>query len=286
MKNIFLVATIGMLFFSCKDDDNSSDNNTTKELGVSNVATETIASNAGDMIEDINKDLDEYISTSGSRTKKEVPSQLKNYPCASVEVTKKATQSDPTTIYKITFPETGCTGRFGNVHKGILYINKTFKQGNLITSSATITSENYSINNHKIKNGSSIVSETTIIKLLPEYEAQNKRTSKLEITTSSGSTIVRNGEFTTDIKGTKEVAELKTYGNSTNTDSSISWTSTISQNNPLINTTGCQYVTKGTINYSVENKLNYTLDYGDGTCDDKAVLTKPNGSKEEITLTK
>lgn len=285
MNKIFLLVSIGLLFSSCKNDDSSS-NNTTKEIGVSNVTAEVIASNAGDMIEDINADLDEHLSSSTSRNKKETQSQLKNYPCAVITITKTPTQTDPTTTYKISFPETGCIGRHGNVHKGALIINKGTKAEGLKTTTAKITSENYSINGHKIKDGSSINSETTIIKLLPEYEAQNKRTSKLEITTSSGSTIVRNGEFTTDIKGTKEVAELKTYGSSTNTDSGISWTSTIPQTTPLINKTGCSFVTQGVVTYSIENKFNYTLDYGNGTCDNKAVLTKPNGSKVEITLTK
>ena len=278
MKKILLLMSFVLLVSSCKNDDNSSnDNNTTKEIGVSNVTAEVIASNAGDMIEDINADLDEYIETSSKRTKKEAPSQLKNYPCAVVTVIKTWTKEDPTTTYKITFPETGCTGRHGNEHKGVLIINKGTKAGGLKTTTAKITSENYSINDHKIKNGSSVTSESIVKQLFPELQVQNKRSSKLEIITKSGSTIVRNGDFTSDIKGTREVATVTTYGTSTNSDSGFTWTSTISQNNPLINETGCQFVTKGSVTFRVADKFDYSLDYGDGACDNKAVLTKPNG---------
>lgn len=288
MKKIFLLTTIGMLFFSCKNDDsNSNDANTTKEIGVSNVTAEVISSNAGDMIEDINADLDEYIeSSSTKRNKKEVQNPLKNYACATVTVVKQPTQADPTTTYKIAFPETGCTGRYGNIHKGVLIIKKGTKAGGLKTTTAVITSENYRINDHKIKDGSSITSENTVNKIYPEFEIQNKRSSKLEIITTSGSTIVRNGEFTSDLKGTRDNATSSTYGTSTNSDSGLTWTSIISQNNPLINKTGCQFVTKGSVTFRVADKFDYILDYGDGTCDNKAVLTKPNGSKVDISLTK
>lgn len=45
----------------------------------------------------------------------------------------------------------------------------------------------------------------------------------------------------------------------------------------------CEYWTEGTMNISV-NDLVVDIDFGDGTCDDEAVLTYPNGATQNINL--
>lgn len=45
----------------------------------------------------------------------------------------------------------------------------------------------------------------------------------------------------------------------------------------------CEYWSQGTMNISV-NDLVVDIDFGDGTCDDQAVLTYPNGATQNITL--
>ncbi len=46
---------------------------------------------------------------------------------------------------------------------------------------------------------------------------------------------------------------------------------------------GCEYVAKG-IMLLAKNGLEVSVDFGDGTCDDKAELTYPDGTKEDIVL--
>lgn len=69
-----------------------------------------------------------------------------------------------------------------------------------------------------------------------------------------------------------------------------SWTVTadgntyvIESNSDLQGNFGCQYFTTGSMDVE-KNGLVITVDFGDGTCDDKATLTYPNGATQEITL--
>lgn len=50
--------------------------------------------------------------------------------------------------------------------------------------------------------------------------------------------------------------------------------------NPLGNTNGSDYYTQGTIEYKINNQLVATVDFGDGTANEKAILTKDGVSSE------
>lgn len=59
-------------------------------------------------------------------------------------------------------------------------------------------------------------------------------------------------------------------------------TKTIDSGNPLVYKVGCHQIVSGLISIT-NSKSTWTIDYGDGTCDKKAILTK-NGVSKEITL--
>ena len=46
---------------------------------------------------------------------------------------------------------------------------------------------------------------------------------------------------------------------------------------------GCEYIAKGVM-LLAKNGLQVSVDFGDGTCDDTAVLGYPDGTEEEFTL--
>jgi hypothetical protein len=52
---------------------------------------------------------------------------------------------------------------------------------------------------------------------------------------------------------------------------------------PLVKPSACDYIVSGVKTYTTEEGTS-TLDFGDGTCDNLAILTLPDGSQEEITL--
>ncbi len=53
---------------------------------------------------------------------------------------------------------------------------------------------------------------------------------------------------------------------------------------PLIKSTGCRYFSQGIIELSQDGNLIATLNYGDGECDDAAILTKNGEESLEIVL--
>lgn len=57
----------------------------------------------------------------------------------------------------------------------------------------------------------------------------------------------------------------------------------VSVTTPLQSVLGCEYVSQGTMNLS-KNGLQVSVDFGDGTCDDNATVTYPNGTVKNITL--
>ncbi|WP_405382218.1 hypothetical protein [Maribacter sp. LLG6340-A2] len=57
----------------------------------------------------------------------------------------------------------------------------------------------------------------------------------------------------------------------------------IKVNSPLTSNLGCTYVAAGDMDIS-KNGLQVNVNFGNGDCDDLAVITYPNGVEEEITL--
>ena len=47
----------------------------------------------------------------------------------------------------------------------------------------------------------------------------------------------------------------------------------IDDSNPLVRKTGCTYISKGAQTLKLEGKKDRIIDYGDGSCDNKATLT-------------
>ena len=53
--------------------------------------------------------------------------------------------------------------------------------------------------------------------------------------------------------------------------------------NPLIKTGACRFITEGTVSFTLNGENFAELDYGDGTCDDVATITK-DGETRQITI--
>ena len=88
--------------------------------------------------------------------------------------------------------------------------------------------------------------------------------------------------------GTKVLAFLFEEGEDTLWNLSGTWTYQKDGNTYTITgniSTGltCEYWSQGTMNIAI-NDLVVDIDFGDGTCDDQAVLTYPNGATQNITL--
>ncbi len=65
--------------------------------------------------------------------------------------------------------------------------------------------------------------------------------------------------------------------------SGLKVTKTITEANPLVFKMECHQVVSGIVTFNTSDNRTWTLDYGNGDCDNKAILTK-NGESKEIKL--
>ncbi|WP_462281673.1 hypothetical protein [Salinivirga cyanobacteriivorans] len=112
--------------------------------------------------------------------------------------------------------------------------------------------------------------------------------SDLTLTFTDESQLFRHGErtrtlaegFETIFDHTDDLILITGFVNYENTDSAT-FSKTITS--PLTKIGGCRFIVEGTVFFSLNGEEFAELDYGDGTCDDIATITK-NGETHQITI--
>lgn len=188
--------------------------------------------------------------------------------------------SDFPKIITVNFGD-GCTGPGGYTRAGIMYIHLTapFEETGSVR---TVTFEDFSINGVEIT-GSRITTN-----LGPNTDGQPvfSRVVDTQITHSNG-TYHRN--FTSEITWlsgyqTSECGDndWKLTGSGSNTRSNGTVvTRTITS--ALYHYHTCNFITQGSVQISAPNGT-MSIDYGNGTCDDLATVTGPNGNTITVNL--
>lgn len=108
-------------------------------------------------------------------------------------------------------------------------------------------------------------------------------TSDMNFELADGTNISENGErvFGFRIGDSVEDIAITLTGNwNLNTENDVY---TVSVINELRTKVGCNYVAEGLMGLD-KNGLAVTIDFGDGTCDDMATITYPNGASAEVSL--
>jgi hypothetical protein len=108
-------------------------------------------------------------------------------------------------------------------------------------------------------------------------------TSDMNFELADGTNISENGErvFGFRIGDSLEDIAITLTGNwNLNTENDVY---TVSVINELRTKVGCDYITEGLMGLD-KNGLVLTIDFGDGTCDDTATITYPNGASAEVSL--
>lgn len=169
---------------------------------------------------------------------------------------------------------------FGKTYKGQLEIVTEFIEGGY---KKTMSFSEFSVD------GNSIEGNTEFVIML-KNEKDNFYTStnaNLIIKLEDGSQITRNGAWSLEkIEGTGTLVlsddVYKTLGNwkSVGTDG---FTRSISIDKGLINKFGCSFISEGTMKI-VKGSNEYTIDFGDGTCDGTATFTDADGNTTEFTF--
>mgnify|MGYP000669292342 CR=1 FL=1 len=256
-KKLALV-TFGLFaIYSCSDDSEISEDVTLSQVELKTILETDDVSGA---VDTVLSDL--YINNSSSGK------SAKNNDCYSAEY------SD--TGYTVTFNNCVLNGS-DNVN-GTLVVTYNLEND---TASYTATYEDFYVGEIKI-NGT----RTYVL-------SGNSDENSVSFTVTSDMTLVlEDGEMVSE-NGIKTFAI--TFGDSLETTTfSIdgNWTLVADGNTYKVNVTSallgnlsCGYLTNGSMTID-KNGLSIGVNFGDGTCDDKAMVTYPNGVEEEITLTK
>jgi hypothetical protein len=179
----------------------------------------------------------------------------------------------------------GCTGRDGRTRKGkiiVTYTGNLFLTGN----SATTTFDGYYIESIKVEGTHKVTNTGT-----PDKKSYTTQITNAKLSRSTGNYILWNSEKTiSQIEGgaTPLIALDDAYnmtgqaGGSVQIDGKyFQWSTAITA--PLTKRFTCRWIAKGALSLKKGNDAVAVLDYGSGSCDNKATFTV-NGSVHEITL--
>jgi len=255
---VFAFVMMAALFVvSCSNDDSSNmSSGITQEDVMKSLEVEKISN----FIDEITLN-----NVTANRSQSTIISKSSRPGCPDLSITD--------TGYTLTF--TDCTTEGGETISGAINVSVVVENNAVSTS---ITFDNLMFAGNSV-NGS----KTTSYSLnTTGGDFMYTVTSDLAITLADGTTASEQGTktYTATGLGTRDAAYTL----------SGSWLATIDADSyslvtePVLEGTfDCAYVTKGTL-VMTKNAMSASINYGDGTCDNLAVVTYPDGSTEEIEL--
>lgn len=287
-KILFLSMVLCCLtYISCTKDS---------EQDTSNVSANDVAENqqVDDSFDDISVIADDqYEVTEGSTTGKTSVAVYTTILPDCIH-TSDLGSTDLVRVWTITFgtETTACKFR-GHYLKGKIILTRT--RGTTFPKTMTITYSNFSINDNKIEGTSTWTRE-----MLGSGETLHPKTTftmtNMKLTTSKG-IYTRNGNrvremtagFLTRLSPTDDV--YSTYGTFTTTHpNENTYTSLIESSTPLVHKTACgllqnpmPFPVSGILKLS-KNAHYATINYGEGACDNLAMLSIDGGTATQITL--
>jgi hypothetical protein len=280
-KVLMMITAIAVLSFSsCKKDNISgavdqTSANLADDDAVTDVVFEDVyntADNATIILDQMTKNLDARSLTVSTDS------------CPSITITRPTADLWPK-IVTVDYG-TSCTGINDNVRSGKIIIEVTGPRLQ-VGSKRTVTFDNYYFNGMKVEG-------TKVLENMGYNSNQNLVISvKLtdgKVTLSDGKTIERTVDHKREwIAGllTKNIwdDECLITGTATGVNiDGVAYTNTITT--ALHWTRACRFLVSGVVNIQRDGKDPITLDYGNGDCDAKAVVTKDGVSKEILLKNK
>ncbi|MCE1199171.1 MAG: hypothetical protein LWW85_09410 [Marinilabiliales bacterium] len=270
-KAIVLMGIVLTLLFSCQKSDLKS---VLDEVLVSQQEMQT-----DEMLSDIDLIADEALAQNGTQLKSGTL-VAGNYltSCANVTVD---TKSVPQSLV-IDFGA-NCTGKDGKVRSGRILITST--SFSTFPSVRTKTFDNYVVDGKKL-NGK-------IVKSIQQDFVNKIRTATLDqdvtitLPNQEGTAhhlASQTRQYYLNELGVQDDNVVKSWGTATFTrPSGIEVTRQVDATDPLIFSASCHHVISGKIIFTSSKDRTWTLDFGNGECDNKATLTI-NGKTKEITI--
>lgn len=176
-----------------------------------------------------------------------------------------------------------CTGKDGKIRSGKILVSATsFK---VFPSVRTKTFQDFVVNNKKI--------EGTVSKTIQKDAINLIRTATLQenvqvIDLLKGDTISRISGITRQYKrnvlADKTDDQTLTWGTVSNTrPNGVVVTKTVTETTPLVFEAYCKHIVSGIASFENSKGRKWSINYGDGNCDDKATL-ESEGKTKEITI--
>jgi hypothetical protein len=178
---------------------------------------------------------------------------------------------------------TSCTGNDGKVRSGKIVV--TSVAFNTFPSVRNKTFDNYFVDGKKI--------EGNVTKTIQKDNVNNIRTASIQeditinLPNSEGiahrvANLTR--QYLLNSLGVQDDNQVKTFGTVEFTRASgIMVTKTVTAENPLVYSASCHHIVSGVVSITTSTGHNWSVDFGNGECDNKAILTI-NGKSKEITI--
>lgn len=264
MKISFLVypaLSVMLLFTACRRDDEVAD--------AISLMAEQVA-NFDDLMENAENFADQYFEEFSGRTNCPVVSADQPRGVFPVKVT-------------LDFGSTGCRGIDGRFRSGKIHIYRT--DSVLKAGSVRIVSlENYKVEGISVKG----------TRTWQNLGTDSLGRPRFGVTTTGGELVFQDGSNIT-FEGNHLVTFLEGFDNWILLDNVFSitgvangftrngtqWTSQITD--PLIRKLNCRWITDGVRKIEINNN-SYIIDFGNGECDRRALLTLPNGNTRVVWL--
>lgn len=273
LKLLVLFIVGNFIFTSCSNSD-------TVDLSEPISADETIALvEMDDISDEVNNVIDDYFAADEQLlSKSEEESKTDGLLTC---VTRTIVITDTLKVVTLDFGD-GCELPSGNVLSGKIIMSYSIDP-NLLTLTITYTYENFYFNDIRVEG-------ENIIVRIRENENGNPQSTLTYNTTLTWPDGVYASKKGTIVREWTEGYDTRIFGDNVFLITG-DWTVTFSDGTifssniiePLRREMACRFIVSGVVEVQ-KLDIKGTLDFGDGSCDDKAILTNEAGEETEITL--
>jgi len=283
-KVLFIGTLVALSFFiSCNSDEKTNDGTTTAISNNEIITTSKIDAS----IEDVTNIAEDQFNTQQNSTAKP-GGPVKNFLPSCATITTVLTNN--TWTKTVDFGVEGCTLDNGNVVKGKMVISFA-NDFSASTQTISYTFDGFYHNGKKLQGSKSIVRTIKTTNLLATAHPVSTATVDMTITFDDGGVYTRKGSLVKEMVAGYDTwfnwednAFLVTGSGSTTFPNGDTFSAEITT--PLEFDASCRkpFAVKGVVSIT-KNGATAVLDYGDGSCDTLAKVTK-DGVTEEIDLKK
>jgi len=271
LKIFFALSLMFLMINSCRKSELQS---TVDEVLLSQQETQT-----DEVLSDIDVIADEAVIQNANQLKSGTIDNLTYL--TSCAVITLDTKSSPQ-VLTIDFG-TACTGKDGKVRSGKIIVSSI--SFNTYPSIRMKTFDNFNVDGKKVAG--------TITKTILKDNVNNIRTAAIQedITITlpnSEGTAHRLADYTRQYQlntlGVQDDNKIVSWGTFEFTRASgVKVTKTVMEANPLVFSSSCHHIVSGVVSFVTSTNHSWSIDFGDGTCDNKAVLSI-GGKSKEITI--